>query len=305
MFPTEHRTRQCSGVRLVPAGHRIRWYEANLCRNKVFLANVLCVARHLHSQTHLTTKEEDVWEDCHDAGLLSWAVVYGDIPHGTSGFNNVAQLHAPIGAHLAKATEMLQARVEKVAREEGLGGIEFKEQTVTRAWHGVESVRFDANGQKCTTSPPFPATEACAIANTLLTGIRERQGTIDPRGVLECAVLLDHGRLLAVSPAEGATFGLDLLKQFMATHHAELASAHVDVGRALEQWASFNEHVIHAFAKTPMSRMREALTPEREHPPWVTVWYVLSLLRTYCPAKAAVERAILLRGRFTSSMPDM
>ena len=99
-----------------------------------------------------------MWEDCHDAGLLSWAVVYGDILHGTRSFNNVAQLHAPTGAHLTKATEMLQARVEKVAREEGPGWTQFKEQTVTGAWHGVELVRFDADGQRCTTSPPFPAT---------------------------------------------------------------------------------------------------------------------------------------------------
>ena len=55
--------------------HRIRWSEANARRNKVFLANVLWVARHLDSETHLSTKEEDVWEDCHDAGLLLWAVV--------------------------------------------------------------------------------------------------------------------------------------------------------------------------------------------------------------------------------------
>ena len=95
-----------SGLRLIPASHRIRWSEANARRNKVFLANVPWVARHLDSKTHLTTKEEDVWEDCHDAGLLSWAVVYGDILHGTRSFNNVAQLHAPTGAHLTKATKM-------------------------------------------------------------------------------------------------------------------------------------------------------------------------------------------------------
>ena len=66
-------------------------------------------------------------------------------------------------------------------------------------------------------------------------------------------MLLDHGRLLALPPAKQATFGVDLLKQFMATHHAESADAHVDVSRALEEWASFKEHVIHEFAKTPMS----------------------------------------------------
>ena len=101
---------------------------------------------------------------------------------------------------------MLQARVENVAREEGPGWTQFKEQTVTGAWHGVELVRFDTDGQRCTTNPPFPATEARAVTDTLLAGIREGQGTIDPRGVLECAVLLDHGRWLALPAADRATF---------------------------------------------------------------------------------------------------
>ena len=165
--------------------------------------------------------------------------------------------------------------------------------------------RFDTDGQRCTTSPPFPATEARAVTDTLLAGIREGHGTIDPRGVLECAVLLDHGRWLALPAAVRATFGVDLLKQFMGTHHAELAAAHVNAARALEEWESFKEHVVRTFAKTPMSRMWEALTPEREHVPWVNVWRVLALLRTYCLAEAAVERAISLRGRFTNSMHDM
>ena len=106
----------CSGLCLIPTSHRVRWSEANTRRNKVFLANVPWVVRHLDSKPHLTTKEEDVWDDCHDAVLQSWAVVYGDILHGTHTFNNVAQLHARTGAHLTKATEMVQARVEKVAR---------------------------------------------------------------------------------------------------------------------------------------------------------------------------------------------
>ena len=118
-------------------------------------------------------------------------------------------------------------------------------------------------------------------------------------------MLLGHGCLLALPAAERATFGLDLLKQFMGTHHAEFAAAQVNAGRALEEWASFKEHVVQAFAKTPMSRMWEALTPEREHLPWVNVWCVLSLLRTYCSAEAAIERAVSLSGRFTSSMHDM
>ena len=91
----------------------------------------------------------------------------------------------------------------------------------------------------------------------------------------------------------------------MGTHHAELAAAHVNAARALKEWASFKEHVFETFAKTPMSRMWEALTPEREHLQWVSVWLLLSLLCTYCPAEAAVERAISLRGWFTSSMYDM
>ena len=50
---------------------------------------------------------------------------------------------------------------------------------MTGAWHGVALVRFDTDGQRCTTSPPFPATEARAVTDTLLAGIREGQGTID------------------------------------------------------------------------------------------------------------------------------
>ena len=291
-----------SGLRLIPASHRIRWSEANARHSKVYLANVPWVARHLDSKTHLTTKEEDVWEDCHDAGLLSWAVVCGDILHGTRSFNNVAQLHAPTGAELTKATELLQARVEKVAREEGPRWTQFKEQTGTGAWHGVELVRFDADGQRCTTSPPFLATEARAVTDTLLGGIMEGQGTIDPQGVLDCAVLLDHGRWLALPAADRATFGVDVLKHFMATHHAELAAAQVNAARAWGECESLKEHVVQTFAKAPMFRMWDPLTREREHLQWVNVWPVLSLLRTYCPDEAHVERAFSLRGRFTSRM---
>ena len=45
-----------SGLRLIPASHRTRWSEANAHHNKVFLANVPCVARHLHPKTNLSTK---------------------------------------------------------------------------------------------------------------------------------------------------------------------------------------------------------------------------------------------------------
>ena len=101
-------------------------------------------------------------------------------------------------------------------------------------------------------------------------------------------MLLDHGRWIALPAADRAKFGVDPLKQFMGTHHAELAAAHVNAARALEEWESFKEHVVQTFAKTPMSRMWQPLTPEQEHP-MVHVWRVLSLLRTYCPAEAAVS----------------
>ena len=48
-------------------------------------------------------KEEDVWEDNHDASLPARGVVYADILHSMRFFNNVAQLRAPTGAHLATA----------------------------------------------------------------------------------------------------------------------------------------------------------------------------------------------------------
>ena len=139
-----------SGLQRIPTSHRIRWSQANARRNTAFLANVPWVARHLDLKVQHSTKEEDVWEDCHDATLLAWGVVYGDTLHGMRCFNNVAQLRAPTGAHLATATNMLQARLQKVAQEEGPGWLQFKEQPVTGAWHGVQLVQFDSG-------PPFPA----------------------------------------------------------------------------------------------------------------------------------------------------
>ena len=144
-----------SGLHLTPTSHRIRWSQAHAWRNTAFLANVPWVARHLDSKVQHSTEEEDVWEDCHDASLLAWGVVYGDILHGMRCFNSVAQLRAPTGAHLATATIMLEARLQRVAREEGPGWLQFKEQTVTGAWRGVPLVQFDSGGQKCATTPPF------------------------------------------------------------------------------------------------------------------------------------------------------
>ena len=96
--------------------------------------------------------------------------------------NSVAQLCAPTGAHLATATGMLQARLQKVACKEGPRWLLFKAQAVTGAWHGVQLVQFGSSGQKCATTPPFPGVQARAVTDVLLAGIKEVQATIDPRG---------------------------------------------------------------------------------------------------------------------------
>ena len=129
-----------------------------------------------------------------------------------------------------------------------------------------------------------------------------KQATI---GVLECAVLFDHGRLLALPDSERATSGVQQLRQFMASHQDELRATHVNCDRALAEWAGLKEHMVQHFANVQMSKMWEALAPEKAHAQWVDVWCVLALLRTYCPAEAAVERAISLRGRFSSSLQDI
>ena len=245
-----------------------------------------------------------MWEDCHDAGLLAWGVVYGDILHGMRCFNSVAQLRAPTGAHLATATGMLEARLQRVAREEGPGWLQFKEQTVTGAWRGVQLVQFDSGGQKCATTPPFSGVQARAVTDVLLAGIREGQATIDPRGVLECTVLLDHGRFVALPVNERAAYGVEQLRQFMTSHQEELGAANVNCDRALVEWEGLKEHMVQHFATVQMSKMWEALAPERAHAQWGNVWRALALLRTYCPAEAAVERALSLRGRFCSILRD-
>ena len=177
-----HVQNERSGLPLIPTSHRITSSQANARRNTVFLANVPWVAQHLDSKVQHSTKAEDVWEDCHGASLLAWGVVYGNILHGMRCFNSVAQLRAPTSAHLATPTGMLQARLQKVAQKEGLGWLEFKEQTVAGAWHGVQLVQFDSGGQKCATTPPFPGVQACAVTDVLLAGIKEGQATIDPGG---------------------------------------------------------------------------------------------------------------------------
>ena len=123
--------------------------------------------------------------------------------------------------------------------------------------------------------------------------------------MLECAVLLDHGRLLALPVSERGTYGVQQLRQFMASHQHELSAAHVNCDRALIEWAGLKEHMVQHFANVQMSKMWEALAPEKPHAQWVNVWRVLALLRTYCPAELAVECAISLPGRFSNSMQDI
>ena len=260
---------------------------------------------HLDLKVQHSTKEDDVWEDRHDASLLAWVVVYGDILHGMRCFNNVAQLRAPTGAHCATATGMLQARLQKVAQEKGPGWLQFKEQAVAGAWHGVQLVQFDLGGQKCAATPPFLGVQARAVTDVLLVGIKEEQATIEPKGVLQCAVLLDHGRLLALPVSERAAYGVQQLRRFMASHQEELRAVHLNCDCALVEWARLKEHMVQHFANVQMSKMWEALAPEKAHAQRVNVWGVLALWRTYCPAKAAVERAFSLRGRFCCSMQDI
>ena len=115
----DHDKRSCE--QLIPTSHRLRWSHANARRNTVFLANVPWLAGHLDLKVPHSTKEEDVSEDCHDATLLAWGVVYGDILHGMRRFNNVAQLRAPTSAHLAAVTGVPQPLMQKMAPEEGAG----------------------------------------------------------------------------------------------------------------------------------------------------------------------------------------
>ena len=85
-----------SGLQLIPTSHHISRSQAHARRNTAFLANVPWVARSLNSKVHHSTEEEDVWEDCHDASLLAWGVVYGDILHGMRCFNGVSQHVRPL-----------------------------------------------------------------------------------------------------------------------------------------------------------------------------------------------------------------
>ena len=73
----------------------------------------------------------------------------------------------------------------------------------------------------------------------------------------------------------------------------------------LPEWACLKEHMVKHFSNVQTSEMSEALALEKAHAQWVNVWCVVALLRTYCPAEAAVECAISVRGSFNSSMQDI
>ena len=68
-----------SRLQRIPTCHGIRWSQANARRKTAFLHDVPWVARHFNFKVQYSTKEDDVWEDCHDATLLAWGLVYGDI----------------------------------------------------------------------------------------------------------------------------------------------------------------------------------------------------------------------------------
>ena len=118
-------------------------------------------------------------------------------------------------------------------------------------------------------------------------------------------MLLDHGRLLALSISEDATYGVQQLRHFMASHHDELCAAHVKCDRACANSAGLKEHMVKYFANMQISKIWGALATEKAHAHWVNVWGVLALLRTYCPPEAVVGRAISLCRRFNSGMQDI
>ena len=112
----------------------------------------------------------------------------------------------------------------------------------------------------------------------LLTGIREGQATVGPRGVLECAVLLDHGRLLAPPISEHATYDVEQLRHFMAARQDEFGAAHVKCNRVLAEWASLKEHVVKDFANVRTCKVWEALALDKAHAQWVMLRHILSRL---------------------------
>ena len=114
----------------------------------------------------------------------------------------------------------------------------------------------------CNTPPPlFSSPQASVVTDVLPHSIKEGHTTIDPTGVLECSVLWDHGRLLALPSGERAAYGVDLLRCFMGSRRDELDAAHGYADHALAEWADLTGHVVKRFANVQISKMWEALAP--------------------------------------------
>ena len=99
-------------------------------------------------------------------------------------------------------------------------------------------------------------------------------------GARVCSVVGPWRRLLALPISKNATYGVQQLPHFMASHQDELHAAHVNCDRALAEWAGLQEHMVKHCAKVQMSTMWEALAPAKAHAEWVNVWCVLVLLQT-------------------------
>ena len=145
--------------------------------------------------------------------LVSSVVVYGGRMHGTQCVSDVAQLHAPTHAHLH---QLVQFWPQQPKCCEG-GCRRWPERrwrascrsTLMGTWPRTKLVQIDDDGQKCGGTPPVPSNEERAVTVALLARVEEGQATVDLKGVLDCAVLLDHGHLLALPPSEPATYGAD------------------------------------------------------------------------------------------------
>ena len=112
--------------------------------------------------------------------------------------------------------------------------------------------------------------------------------------MLDCAVLLDHDGLLALPISEHATYGVEHLRHFMASHEDELYAALVHSDRASAELAALKEHMVIHFPKVQTSKMWEALAPEKAHAQWVDWCRVFALLRTCCPTEALCRRCHLV-----------
>ena len=135
----------------------------------------------------------------------------------------------------------------------------------------MQLVQFDSGGQKCASSTLVVSFELHAVTDVLLARIRERQVTMGSKGDLECAVLLNHGRLMPLLISEHATYGVEQLRHFMAAPQDEFSAAHVRYDRVLAEWAGLKAHMVKDFANVRMSKMWEAVVHDKAHAYWVAL----------------------------------